>query len=115
MFVAWSDQMRAELEDVPRAAALMPDPRARHFWDGGRVVGTLYQTLELGDDKLRGNEPVWDVWLLFGPEARWTAETGPPKPAWWEHQLQGMPDERRLDFARFAQKAAELATPKAPS
>ena len=112
MFVVWSNQMRGELEDVPRAAALMPDPRARHFWDDRRLVGTLYQTLELGEQKVRGDEPAWDVWLLFGPDARWTAEGTAPAPAWWEHQLQGMPDERRLDPRRFALEAARLARPE---
>ncbi len=28
----------------------MNDPRARHFWDDRRLVGTLYQTLELGEE-----------------------------------------------------------------
>lgn len=111
MFVVWSNQMRGELQDVPEAAALMRDLRARHFWDPGRVAGTLFQTLELGGERLRGDEPAWDVWLLFDAATRWPAGAAAPRPAWWEHQLQGMPAERRLEPERFARKAAELAHP----
>jgi len=85
----------------------MPDARARHYWDGGKVVGAAYRTLQLGSRTLDLGAEAWDVWLLFDKKARWTA-SGPPAPAWWEHQLQGMPDERRLDPERFAAKAAEL-------
>ena len=33
---------------------------------------------------------------------------GAPEPAWWEHQLGGMPGDLRLDPERFASKAVEL-------
>jgi hypothetical protein len=109
VFVVWSSQLRGTAADVPEAAALMNDARATHYWDGAQRLGALYQTLELGEQKLRGDEPMWDVWLLFGPEARWEKDGAPPKPDWWEHQLRFLPEERRLDPARFARKAAELA------
>lgn len=109
MFVVWSDQVGAEPRHVPEAAELMPDARARHYWDGDRMVGRAFPTLKLGDRTLEsaGGEAWWDVWLLFDRNGRWT-DSGPPEPAWWEHQLQGMPQERRLDPERFAAKAAEL-------
>jgi len=93
---------------VPDAAALMPDRRARHFWDGQRVAGRAFPALELGEERLRGSDAWWDTYLLFDREARWPAGGDAPRPAWWEHQLQHMPDERRLDAARFAAKAASL-------
>lgn len=114
VFVVWSSQMRGRAADVPEAAALMNDARATHFWDGALRIGALYQTLELGDEVLSRQEPAWDVWLLFGPEARWAKGAAAPKPDWWEHQLQGLPAERRLDPQRFAQKAAELSS-RAPA
>lgn len=85
---------------MPDAAALMTDPRVRHYWDPGDRVGRLYAPV-LGTD-----EPAWDVWLLFGRDARWEADV--PEPGWWEHQLSGLPAERRLDPGRFAEKAGEL-------
>jgi len=85
----------------------MPDPRARHYWDGGRVVGRGYRTLKLDGRPLDLGIEAWDVWMLFDGKARWTVP-GPPEPAWWEHQLHGLPEERRLDPDRFAGKAAAL-------
>jgi hypothetical protein len=110
VFVVWSDQVGAQPRHVPEASELMPDARARHYWDGGRVVGRAYQKLKLGDRTLEFGSEAWDVWLLFDREARWS--DSPPEPAWWEHQLQGMPQERRLDPERFAAKAAGLRAPR---
>lgn len=72
----------------------------RHFWDGEQVVGSAFEPV-LGT---RG--AAWDVWMLFDRQASWGA--GVPVPAWWEHQLPGMPDDRVLDPARFAAKATAL-------
>lgn len=44
--------------------------------------------------------------MLFGPAAIWGEHA--PRPDWWEHQLGGLPPERRLDFDRFAEKALGL-------
>jgi hypothetical protein len=111
VFVVWSSQLGGSAGDVPEAARLMPDARAEHYWDGERRVGAVFQSLELGEQVLRGSEPVWDVWLLFGPEARWPRGGSAPRPAWWEHQLRSMPAERRLDPERFARKAGDLVSP----
>lgn len=44
----------------------MPDPRVRHFWDGGRAVGAWFA------EHVDGFEGVaWDVYYLYGPEATW--------------------------------------------
>jgi hypothetical protein len=32
------------------------------------------------------SEPAWDVFILYGPDARWDGER-PPAPAYWMHQL----------------------------
>ena len=78
----------------------MPDPRVRHFWDGQEVVGRAAQPV------LHTPEPAWDVWMLFGRDATWD---GPlPVPAWWEHQLPSMPEDRHLDADRFSDKAGQL-------
>ena len=104
--------MGGDAEDAAEAASLMPDRRARHFWDGDRFAGRRFQTLEHGEDSIRGSAEAWDVWLLFDSSARWPAGGEPPRPTWWEHQLQGLPPERRLDAVRFAAMAAELVKPK---
>ncbi len=110
MFVVWSSQLGAEQRHVAPAAELMTDARARHYWDPGLIIGRAYQRLTLGDRILDIGTEAWDVWLLFDRSARWTS-SGPPTPAWWEHQLQVLPQERRLDPERFAARAAELLRP----
>ncbi len=42
-----------------------------------------------------------------GSACRWPA-SGVPTPAWWEHQLGGLPPERHLDATRFADSARAL-------
>ena len=84
----------------------MPDPRAHHYWDGGRVMGNIYRVLEIENETIDVGTEAWDVWLLFDQKATWKAAA--PQPVWWEHQLRAPPPERMLDPRRFARKAAEL-------
>ena len=84
----------------------MPDPRAHHYWDGDRVIGSLYRILKTETETIDLEDEAWDVWLLFDQNAKWGAE--PPQPVWWEHQLDIAPPERMLDEVRFASKALEL-------
>lgn len=91
---------------MPEATALMPDPRARHYWDPGLLAGRAFAPI------VGTSMPAWDVWLLFDRDAGWTDRT-PPEPAWWAHQLQGMPEERRLDPERFTRRATELQAGRA--
>lgn len=101
----WSSQLGAEERHVASAAALLPDPRARHYWDGDRVVGGRYA------DVLGLDEAAWDVWLLFGRDVTWQDAEGVPEPTWWEHQLESLPDSLHLDPDRFARKAEAILRP----
>lgn len=100
VYVVWSPQLGSEERHIPGGAGLIPDERVRHFWDPHMAVGSLYQ------DRLGLTEPAWDVWMLFDRNASWTS--GGPEPAWWEHQLRGLPDSLRLEPDRFARRAREL-------
>jgi hypothetical protein len=64
------------------AASLVADPRARHFYDPGRRAGRAVARA-LG---AAGGETAWDMYLFWGPGARWAAEA-PPRPEAWLHQL----------------------------
>ena len=86
---------------IAKAAARLPDPRVSRFWDGeGELVRGFAPVLSLGED------PAWDVYLLYGPEAEW--KDAPPAPSSWMHQLQAGPPDRRLDGERLATEAAAL-------
>lgn len=101
VYVVWSSQVGGKEQHVTKASQMIPDRRARHYWDGDQLVGKALQPL------LETPDAAWDVWLLYDREVRWEGEA-PPRPAWWEHQLWDMPPERSLDPERFARKAREL-------
>ncbi len=80
VYMVWVPKLRGLERDVPSATRQYPEARAQHFWDAPGVMVTGYrQTLQLPED-------AWDVFLLYGPNARW--ESGaPPVPDYWAHQL----------------------------
>jgi len=113
VYVVWSPQLGAQEKHAGDATELVPDKRARHYWDGDMVIGSQFQELKHPDGTdLSLGSPAWDVWMLFAPDARWEVP-GAPEPAWWEHQLGGMPEDIRLDPERFAAKAAQLSSDSA--
>ncbi len=76
--------------------ALVPDKRARQYWDPGELLGRDYQRI------LPTPGPAWDVYLLFPRGVQWTA-AAPPKPIFWMHQLGGVTNAPRLDPDVFRQ------------
>ena len=100
VYVVWVPRLGAEEKHVASATALVPDHRARHFWDGGMLIGSAYQPV------LKLEAAAWDTWMLFDQEAVW--KDAPPAPAWWEHQLSNAPPELHLDPDRFASHAEAL-------
>ena len=79
-YVVWVPLSRAMERDVPRATSEIPDPRALHYWDGEAQLVAGYREV------LGMNEPAWDIYLLYGRDARWEGER-PPVPRYWMHQL----------------------------
>ncbi len=80
MYVVWVPMSRGLERDVPNATREVWDARARHYWDeDGQLVKGYQETL-------RYDEPAWDTYVLYGPEATWTGDR-PPVPAYFMHQL----------------------------
>ena len=94
--IVWVPKLGARESNVAEATHTIPDPRATHYWDGDSYLVHAYNaTLNLGQD-------AWDVYLLYGPNARWdTAQ--PPTPQAWMHQLARV-DHPTLDAAALAQQ-----------
>jgi hypothetical protein len=85
---------RALERDVPKATKEIWDARATHYWDADGQLIKSYR------DVLGGfEEPVWDTYVLYGPDAEWKDDT-PPVPAFWMHQL-GSPKRPRVSNAAF--------------
>lgn len=102
--MVWQPKRGGQEKDVAEASATFPDPRARHFWDGaGWTLEHFKSVLDIQVD-------AWDLYLIYGPEARWDG-AGPPGPMFWMHQLMGVDNGPLLDADAFAvEVAGALAT-----
>ncbi len=52
---------------------LMPDGRVTHLWDTERAVSRWFAQQDEHNDGF-----VWDIYLLYSPDARWEATLDPP-------------------------------------
>ena len=101
-FVVWVPKLNGREDNVAEATHTISDPRVTHYWDGdGYLVHAYDADLDLGQD-------AWDVYLLYGPDARWD-DARPPAPRSWMHQLSDV-EHPTLDAATLAtQTRAALA------
>ena len=76
----------------------------KHYWDPVGQSGVNLQAA-LGIDAY-----AWDVWLIFDENAKWGESA--PTPVHWEHQLGGLPAEKKLDPKRFAAKVMAMVNEK---
>jgi hypothetical protein len=79
-YVVWVPMSRGRERDVPRATGEVPDSRASHYWDGEKVLVKGYR------EALKLPEDAWDIFLLYGPAAKWEGAL-PPQPDYWMHQI----------------------------
>jgi hypothetical protein len=96
-------------KDVPKAAQLLQNPNVQHYWNPSGAFGRL---LSQAVGLKNGEHPVyaWDVWLLYGPEAKWVG-ADPPRPRLLMHQLgalRGSTEFPHLDSHVFAQQVQTL-------
>jgi hypothetical protein len=103
-------------KDVPKAAQLLQNSNVQHYWNPSGAFGHLLsQAVELKN----GEKQVyaWDVWLMYGPEAKWVG-TEPPRPRLLMHQLgalRGSTEFPHLDSRVFAQQVQTLLAQLPPS
>ena len=71
----WFDMLAGDSRDGWDGAWLT-DPRVVHLWDEQKLVGNWF-----ADHVTRGHGTEWDVYFLYGPQARW--ESQPPAPVSW--------------------------------
>jgi hypothetical protein len=71
VYAIWANKLFGDARDRWDAAGLT-DPRVTHLWDGPDVSGGW---LAGNVDGYVGSD--WDTYLLFGPDATWTAKPGP--------------------------------------
>ncbi len=101
--VVWQPKQGGTERAVPSATATFPDRRAHHFWDErGWTLQNFKQPLQI-------NVEAWDLYLLYGPDARWDGPV-PPVPLFWMHQLWGVDNGPELDAAVFGKHVAQTLT-----
>lgn len=103
-YVVWLPVLRAGNVSfaADREGGRIGDPRALHFLDPDARLAREYSTVL----HLPGRAPAWDVYLVFGPEARWGSE--PPPPTYWMHQLGNAPPDLRLKGEQLARIVTSL-------
>ena len=112
--MVWVPELGAEEKHVSPALKAVPDDRATHYWDGGGLLMRGYSPV-LALPTFNGTRMnAWDLYMIYGPESRWTAVL-PPKPEYWMHQLFISDDNTEfLDAGEFAAQA-ELKLKKLPA
>ena len=106
--VVWTPVLKADSYASSVSAQFkILDPRAVHYWDGDRNLGTAYgRQVELP----RGRKFAWDIYFVYDQDTEWG--DAPPQPADWAHQL-GF-DERSLDKGAGLRRAVEAALERSP-
>ena len=79
-----------------KESSRLSDSRAIHYTDPRGFSGKEYSSIL----NFPYNSPAWDVYLAFGPEARW--DSHPPSPIDWMYQGEGFDRARLLDGRRLA-------------
>lgn len=94
--------------DVPQAAELLENPNVQNYWNPTGDFGRLLSTA-VGLKNGEGQVYAWDVWLLYGPDARWVG-ADPPRPQLLMHQLGALRGTEfpHLDSQAFAKQVQAL-------
>jgi hypothetical protein len=106
----------AQPKDIPPAAQLLHNAQVRNYWNPSGAFGNLLSNavgLKSGDRQVYA----WDVWLIYGPEAKWEG-TDPPRPRLLMQQLgalHGSTEFPHLDPQVFAQQVRALLAQLPPS
>jgi hypothetical protein len=74
VYVIWLRMLRTDARsEWPRNEIV--DPRATHYWDEGKIVGTA---LAARDDLKAWRPVAWDSWAMYPPGSTWSADA--PRP-----------------------------------
>lgn len=103
-------------KDVPKAAQLLENPNVKSYWNPTGAFGNLLsKAVGLKNDE--GQVYAWDVWLIYGPDAKWVG-VDPPRPRLLMHQLgalRGSTEFPHLDSHVFAQQVRTLLAQLPPA
>ena len=84
VYVVWVPQMGAARDNID--PDLFADERVKTYWDPNELAG-----LAIANDVDAFEWIPWDVYTLYGPDARWN--DGPPAPEDWGAPVVAETDE----------------------
>lgn len=99
LYAVWVPRLGGQEKDVSAATRVVADPLTRDYWDGNDLLGVAYRHV------LGWNDNAWDVYLLYGPKARWTGDL-PPEPDFSMNQ--DAEPGPRLDASVFGARVRQL-------
>lgn len=110
VYVVFEPVIGGQAKDISPAAALLRSPAPRLYWNPTGDFGWQMSHV-LG--YWNGHRWVygWDTWLIYRPDAVWSA-AAPPKPAFLMDQLSGLPHVPQfpwLDGRVFAARVRAMA------
>jgi len=85
-----------------KESSRLSDSRAIHYIDPHGFSGKEYSSIL----NFPYHSPAWDVYLAFGPEARW--DNLAPSPTDWMYQGEGFDRARLLDGRKMAEAVQKL-------
>ena len=107
VFVVWIPAIGSDrFEATENAMTLIPDERARHYWDGSQALGeALSPTLGIRA------KMAWDVYVVYDEVAEWEQSgpsgDAPPQPLSWLHQKAGEDEALELTEERLVERLRE--------
>jgi hypothetical protein len=72
VYAVWVPFLAGTQQAADVSQRVLPDPRVVHFWDGEAATSDWF-----AENVEHSFAPAWDVYYLYGPDARWA---GVPKP-----------------------------------
>ncbi len=101
-FVIHVPTLGAREANVAPASHLILDHHTTNYWEESGIIGRRMQQT-MGFDKY-----TWDFWTIYGPKAVWSDANRLPAPDFWQHQLDGLPEEKKLNATVFAAKVDDF-------
>ncbi len=72
MYAVWVPFLGGTQDAANLSQRVLPDPRVVHFWDGSALTSDWF-----AENVEHSPGPAWDVYYLYGPDARWSDVPGP--------------------------------------
>ena len=72
VYAVWVPFLGGTRDAASLSQRVLPDPRVIHFWDESALTSDWF-----AEHVERSSAPAWDVYYLYGPDARWSEVPGP--------------------------------------